>query len=46
MGVFVEGDTPEGVSDMTGNVEEWTSSLFGTGGPNEPATFKYPYRVR
>ena len=45
VGVFVEGDTPEGVSDMTGNVDEWTSSLFGSGGSNEPATFRYPYRA-
>ncbi len=30
-GVFVEGDTPEGVSDLTGNVFDWTSSLFGAG---------------
>jgi formylglycine-generating enzyme required for sulfatase activity len=44
VGVFVEGDTPEGVSDLTGNVDEWTASLFGAGGPNEPATFGYPYR--
>jgi iron(II)-dependent oxidoreductase len=44
VGVFVEGDTPEGVSDLTGNVDEWTASLFGDGGPNEPPTFGYPYQ--
>ena len=44
MGVFVEGDTPEGVSDLTGNLDEWTASLFGAGGLNEEATFRYPYR--
>lgn len=43
VGVFVDGDTPEGVSDMTGNVEEWTSSLFGAGSQSDPATFRYPY---
>jgi len=26
VGVFVEGDTPEGVSDLCGNVIEWTTS--------------------
>ncbi len=33
VGVFVEGDTPEGVSDMAGNAEQWTSSA-GTGESN------------
>jgi formylglycine-generating enzyme required for sulfatase activity len=43
VGVFVEGDTPEGVSDLTGNVGEWTSSLFGVGAGPETAPFGYPY---
>lgn len=43
-GVFVERETPEGVSDLTGNVEEWTGSLFGAGGANERAAFLYPNR--
>ena len=43
VGVFVEGDTPEGVSDLTGNVAEWTSSLFVTDG--DPPAFAYPYRA-
>jgi formylglycine-generating enzyme required for sulfatase activity len=30
VGVFVEGDTPEGVTDLSGNVQEWTSSAFGS----------------
>lgn len=29
VGVFPEGDTPEGVMDLLGNVWEWTSSVFG-----------------
>ena len=29
IGVFPDGDTPEGVTDLTGNVFEWTSSAFG-----------------
>ena len=43
VGVFVEGDTPEGVSDLTGNVAEWTGSLFGAGMDFERAPFAYPY---
>jgi formylglycine-generating enzyme required for sulfatase activity len=43
VGVFVEGETPEGVSDLTGNVEEWTGSLFGAGMEFEKAPFAYPY---
>lgn len=42
VGVFVTGDTPEGVADLTGNVSEWTSSLFGTDG--DGPEFGYPYR--
>ncbi|MGH2571402.1 MAG: formylglycine-generating enzyme family protein, partial [bacterium] len=43
IGVFPSGDTPEGVSDLAGNVEEWTSSLFGPGVESERAPFRYPY---
>jgi formylglycine-generating enzyme required for sulfatase activity len=43
VGVFVEGETPEGVSDLTGNVDEWTGSLFGAGMDFEKAPFAYPY---
>jgi formylglycine-generating enzyme required for sulfatase activity len=43
VGVFVEGDTPEGVSGLAGNVSEWTSSLFGAGESITDAQFAYPY---
>jgi formylglycine-generating enzyme required for sulfatase activity len=34
VGVFVDGNTPEGVADMTGNVFEWTSTVAaGEPGP-------------
>ncbi len=41
VGVFVEGDTPEGLSDLSGNVGEWIGSLFGKD-PNR-TEFAYPY---
>jgi formylglycine-generating enzyme required for sulfatase activity len=43
VGVFPGGDTPEGISDMTGNVNGWTSSLYGR--DNEAPEFSYPYRA-
>ncbi|RIL11117.1 hypothetical protein DCC79_05925 [bacterium] len=42
VGVFVEGDTPEGVSDMAGNVGQWTSSALGGDDENGPK-YGYPY---
>lgn len=29
VGVFPSGDTPDGATDYSGNVEEWTTSLWG-----------------
>lgn len=44
VGVFPGADTPEGACDLTGNVSDWTSSLYGPG-EEGPPTFKYPYRA-
>jgi formylglycine-generating enzyme required for sulfatase activity len=41
IGVFPGGDTPEGLTDICGNVLEWTSSRWGTD-PERP-DFGYPY---
>ncbi|MCE7938767.1 MAG: hypothetical protein DYG90_09350 [Chloroflexi bacterium CFX6] len=41
MGVFVDGNTENGASDLAGNISAWTSSNWGKG-VDEP-TFKYPY---
>jgi len=42
VGVFVEGDTPEGASDMGGNVGQWTTSACGGDDDLVPA-YAYPY---
>jgi formylglycine-generating enzyme required for sulfatase activity len=44
VGIFPAGDTPEGISDLTGNVMEWTSSLYGPG-MGDQTEFGYPYRA-
>ncbi|MEM9155684.1 MAG: SUMF1/EgtB/PvdO family nonheme iron enzyme, partial [Cyanobacteria bacterium P01_F01_bin.33] len=41
IGIFVEGDTPDGISELTGNTYDLTESLWGDN-PAEP-TFRYPY---
>ncbi len=43
VGVFPEGDTPEGASDLSGNVYEWTCSLYGAS--DVDADYGYPYRA-
>ncbi len=43
VGVFPRGDTPQGVSDLTGNNWEWTSSAFGAS--IDTPEFGYPYRI-
>jgi formylglycine-generating enzyme required for sulfatase activity len=43
VGVFVEGQTPEGVSDLSGNPLEWTGSLYGAGMDIDKAPFANPY---
>jgi formylglycine-generating enzyme required for sulfatase activity/class 3 adenylate cyclase len=44
VGVFVEGDTPEGASDLCGNVVEWTLSLWGVSF-DEAEYYRYPYNA-
>ena len=43
VGVFPEGDTPEGIADLTGNTYDLTSSLWG----DDPlhTSWPYPYRA-
>jgi formylglycine-generating enzyme required for sulfatase activity len=44
VGVFPGGRTPEGVDDLSGNVYEWTLSLYGEGGADDFDTqHLYPY---
>jgi len=41
VGVFPDGDTPEGISDLGGNVTVWTASLWGR--ESDRPEFGYPY---
>ncbi len=43
VGAFAEGDTPEGVADLAGNIIEWTTSLFGEVSNSEDVEYRYPY---
>jgi formylglycine-generating enzyme required for sulfatase activity len=46
IGVFPEGDTPEGICDLSGNTWDWTHSAVGDINPtsdNAPPPFRYPY---
>jgi class 3 adenylate cyclase/formylglycine-generating enzyme required for sulfatase activity len=42
VGVFPEGDTPEGIADLTGNTYDLTSSLWG----DDPLRTSWPYPYR
>ncbi|MFN8423763.1 MAG: SUMF1/EgtB/PvdO family nonheme iron enzyme [Anaerolineae bacterium] len=39
IGIFPDGDTPEGAADMAGNVYTWTSTAWGA----DPASSAFPY---
>ena len=43
VGVFPDGYTPEGIADLSGNVWEWTTTIWGNS-LNHP-DFAYPYVV-
>ena len=41
IGIFPDGDTPSGITDLLGNVQEWTASAMGD--LESPERFGYPY---
>ena len=43
VGVFPDGDTTLGISDLTGNVFEWTSTIYGL--DESGSQFPYPYQA-
>ncbi|MBK9051888.1 MAG: SUMF1/EgtB/PvdO family nonheme iron enzyme [Chloroflexi bacterium] len=43
VGVFPRGRTPEGIADLSGNVWEWTTTIWGENLQNP--TFTYPYNA-
>ncbi|MCP5037471.1 MAG: formylglycine-generating enzyme family protein, partial [Rhodobacteraceae bacterium] len=43
VGVFPAGNTPEGIADLSGNVWEWTSTIWGS--DLQTPEFPYPYRT-
>ncbi len=43
VGVFPKGSTPDGIHDLSGNVWEWTSTIWGES--RQGIDFPYPYNV-
>ena len=41
VGVFPEGDSPEGATDLSGNIGQWTSSGYGE--DHDKTAYPYPY---
>ncbi len=44
VGALPESDAPCGAADLSGNILEWTSSLYGTW--DDRIVYAYPYRAR
>ena len=43
VGVFPRGRTPEGINDLSGNIWEWTTTIWGEN--FQKPTFAYPYNA-